>query len=203
MYTEAYRQKPLLVHSFLAGVPLRTLERVELPGGREGMTIEEISDVVGFGGEVEMEVGPVTQALFQLRTLVGRILRWDETKELVKSVSFISRLKEEDLARSLIVPGKPAGISRILYQFENETLGEIINRTVHCFWLMAAERTANGYALWFAVYVKKLNWFTPIYMALISPLLKCIIYPAMLRGVRRQWEKTFPDRTVKPRNCVA
>ena len=162
MYKEEYRQNPLRVHSFLAGVPLRTLERVELPGGREGMTIEEISGVIGFGGEVEMEVGPVTQALFWLRTLVGRILHWDETNELVESVSFISRLNEEDRARSLIVPGKPAGISRILYQFENETLGEIVNRAAHCFWLTATERTANGYALWFAVYVKRLNWFTPI-----------------------------------------
>ena len=117
----------------------------------------------------------------RLRTLIGRILRWDEAKELVESVSFISRLNKEDRSRSLIVPGKPAGIARILYQFQNETLGEIINRTVHCFWLMATERTANGYALWFAVYVKKLNWFTPIYMALISPLVKWIIYPAMQR----------------------
>src|SRR5215467_4849042 len=192
MDTDVYRQKPLRVHSFLADVPLRTLERVVLPGGREGMTIEEISGVVGFGGEVVMEVGPVTQALFRLRTLIGRILGWDEAKELVESVSFISRLNEEDRTRSLIVPGKPAGISRILYQFENETLGEIVNRTVHCFWLMATEQTANGYALWFAVYVKKLNWFTPIYMALISPLLKWIIYPAMMKGVRRRWEKTFP-----------
>jgi hypothetical protein len=165
---------------------------VELPGGREGMTIEEIGRVVGFGGEVEMDVGPVTQALFRLRTLIGRILRWDEAKELAGSVSFISRLNEEDRARSHIVPGKPAGISRILYLFENETLGEIINRTVHCFWLMASERTANGYALWFAVYVKKLNWFTPIYMALISPLVKWIIYPAMMKGVRRRWEDAFP-----------
>jgi Protein of unknown function (DUF2867) len=192
MNIDVYRQKPLRVHSFLAGVPLRTLERVELPGGREGMTIEDISVVVGFGGEVEMKVGPVTQALFRLRTLIGRILGWDEAKELVESVSFISRLNEEDRIRSLIVPGKPAGNSRILYRFDNETLGEIINRTVHCFWLMATERTASGYALWFAVYLKKLNWFTPIYMALISPLLKWIIYPAMLKGVRRRWEKTFP-----------
>ena len=192
MNIEVYRQKPLRVHSFLAGVPLCTLERVELPGGREGMTIEEISRVVGFGGEVEMDVGPVTQALFRLRTLIGRILGWDEAKELVESVSFISRLNKEDRSRSLIVPGKPAGIARILYQFQNETLGEIINRTVHCFWLMATERTANGYAIWFAVYVKKLNWFTPIYMALISPLVKWIIYPAMLNGIRRRWEKTFP-----------
>ncbi len=76
--------------------------------------IKEISDVVGFGGEVEMEVGPVTQALFLLRTLIGRILRWDEAKELVESVSFISRLNEEDRARSIIAPGKSAGISRIL-----------------------------------------------------------------------------------------
>ena len=193
MYIEAYRQKPLRVHSFLAGIPLRTLERVELPGGREGMTIEEISGVVGFGGEVEMEVGPVTEAFFWLRTQIGRILRWDEAQELVGSVSFISRLNEEDRARSLIVPGKPAGISRILYQFENEMLGEIINRTVHCFWLMATERTASGYALWFAVYVKKLNWFTPIYMALITPMLKWIIYPAMLKGVKRRWEQAFPN----------
>lgn len=111
---------------------------------------------------------------------------------MVESASFISLLNKEDRARSRIAPGKPAGISRILYQFENETLGEIINRTVHCFWLMATEPTASGYALWFAVYVKKLNWFTPVYMALISPLLKWIIYPAMLRGVRRRWEKAFP-----------
>jgi hypothetical protein len=190
MKVEAYRQKPLRVHSFLAGIPLRTLERVELPGGREGMTIQEISDVVGFGGEVKMKVGPVTEALFRLRTLIGRILRWDEAKKLVESASFVPRLSDDDRARSLIVPGKSAGISRILYQFENEMLGEIINRTVHCFWLMATEQTANGYALWFAVYVKKLNWFTPIYMALISPLLKWIIYPAMLKGVRRRWDES-------------
>ena len=91
MDMDVYRQKPLRVHSFLAGIPLRTLERVDLPGGHEGMTIEEISGVVGFGGEVEMEVGQVTQALFWLRTLIGRILGWDEAKELVKSASFISR----------------------------------------------------------------------------------------------------------------
>jgi hypothetical protein len=89
MYIESYRQKPLRVHSFLAGIPLHTLERVELPWGRDGMAIEEISDVIGFGGEVEMEVGQVTQAFFSLRTLIGRILRGDEAKELVESVSFI------------------------------------------------------------------------------------------------------------------
>jgi lysophospholipid acyltransferase (LPLAT)-like uncharacterized protein len=189
---EEFRQRPLRVHSFLADVPLRTLERIELCGGRPGMTLKEINAVIGFGGEAEMEVGPVTNALFRLRTLIGRLLGWDEADELVESVSYVSRLSADDRDRSLVPPSQPAGISRILYQFENEMLAEIINRTVHCFWVMASESSPHGYSLHLAVYVKRLNWFTPIYMTLVSPLLKWIIYPSMTKGIRQRWEKEFP-----------
>jgi hypothetical protein len=187
-----FKRKQLRALSLLADVPLRTLERMELTGGRAGMGLKEISEVIGFGGEAEIEVGPVTRTLFALRGLIGRLLHWDDQKELIEAVTYLPRLSAEDRARSQVVPGQAAGISRILYQFDSEMLGEIINRTVHCFWLMASERTANGYALYFAVYVKRLNWFTPIYMALISPMLKWIIYPAMMKGIRRRWEEIFP-----------
>ena len=189
---EEFRQNPLRAHSFLDGIPMHSLDRVDLPGGRAGMTLQEISEVVGFNGEAEMNVGFATKSLFWLRGLIGRILHWDDAPKLVESISYISRLNAEDRAKTLITPGKVSGIARILYQFENEMLGEIINRTVHCFWLLASERTANGYVLWLAVYVKKLNWFTPIYMAVISPMLKWIIYPAMLKGVITRWDKAFP-----------
>jgi hypothetical protein len=192
MKEEEFRQRLLRVHGFLADVPMHSLDCLELPGGDAGMTLQEISDVVGFGGEAEMEVNPLTQGLFQLRALIGGILNWDEAQELVTSVSYLSKLSEEDRARSHVAPGKAVGISRILYQFDDEMLAEIVNRTVHCFWVMASERTANGYRLWMAVYVKKLNWFTPIYMALISPLLKWVIYPAMHKGMKRRWEQAFP-----------
>ena len=152
----------------------------------------EISTIIGFGDQGEIEVGPITKALFWLRGMIGRIFHWDNVKELSESVSYLSRLNEEDRTRSLITPGKEQGISRVLYCFENEFLAEIVNRTVHCFWLMASERTATGYALYLAVYVKKLNWFTPIYMALVSPMLKWIIYPSMENGVKRRWAKAFP-----------
>jgi hypothetical protein len=192
MNTDEFRQKRLRVHSFLHDVPLRTLSRVDLPGGRVGMTLQEIMAVVGFGSGEDIEVGLVTHALFWLRSWIGRLLHWDEAKTLAESISYLSRLSEADRACSLVTPGRVEGISRILYQFEHERLGEIINRTVHCFWLVVSERTTHGYVLYFAVYVKKLNWFTPIYMALISPLLKWIIYPSMLQGVRQRWEKAFP-----------
>ena len=189
---EEFRQKSLRAHSFLNGIPLHSLDRVDLPGGRAGMTLQEISGVVGFNGEAEMNVGRITQSLFWLRGLIGRILHWDDAPKLVESRTYLDRLTDEDRARTLVAPGQAAGISRILYLFENEMLGEIINRTVHCFWLLASERTAHGYTLWLAVYVKKLNWFTPVYMAVISPMLKWIIYPAMLNGVIERWKKSFP-----------
>jgi len=192
MKTEEFMQKPLRARTLLAGIPIKTLERVELPGGREGMMLQEISDIIGFGGEVAMEVGPITRSLFWLRTLIGRVLHWDEAPELVAPLSYVSQLTKDDLARSVVPPGKPAGISRILYEFDHEMLGEIINRTVHCFWVMATERTTTGYVLWLAVYVKKLNWFTPIYMAVISPMLKWIIYPSMFKGIIRRWAHAFP-----------
>lgn len=189
---DGFRQMPLRAHSLLAGIPLRTLSRIDLPGGRRGMTIAEISAIVGFGDQVEVEVGPVTKALFWLRGMIGRIFHWDDAQDLVGSVSYLPRLSEDERARSLITPGKPQGISRVLYCFEHEYLAEIVNRTVHCFWLLALERTATGYALYLAVYVKKLNWFTPIYMALVSPMLKWIIYPSMEKGVRSRWAREFP-----------
>jgi hypothetical protein len=192
MKLEEFKQNSLRAHCFLSDVPIHSLDYIELPGGYPGMTLQEISDVVGFNGEAEMELGFLTHMLFQLRGLIGRILHWDDAQKLVDSVSYLSKLSEEDRARSHVVPGKAAGISRILYQFKNEMLAEIVNRTVHCFWVMASEHTANGYKLWVAVYVKKLNWFTPIYMALISPMLKWVIYPAMRKGMKRRWEKTFP-----------
>lgn len=182
---------PLRVHSFLAGVSLHSLHRVVLPGGRSGMTMPEINATLGFSSTEGIEVGPVTRALFWLREKTGQLLGWEDAEELIAAHTWLARLSAEDRARSLMPPGKVEGISRVLYCFEHELLAEIINRTVHCFWVMAVTETASGYELWMAVYVKKLNWFTPIYMALITPMLKWMIYPAMTNGVRQRWERTF------------
>jgi hypothetical protein len=193
MKTAEYRQRSLRVHRFLDGVPMHSLDVVELPGGAAGMDLAEISGVIGFGGDAEVEIGPLTRGLFALRGWVGRILRWDDHQELTDSVTYLRKLSDADRGCSRVPPGKAAGISRILYQFEHEMLAEIVNRTVHCFWVLASEPTATGYRLWIAVYVKRLNWFTPIYMALISPLLRWIIYPAMRKAMREHWEAAFPS----------
>ena len=75
---------------------------------------------------------------------------------------------------------------------------EIINRTVHCFWVLASERTADGYNLYNGVYVKNVNWRTPIYMTLISPVLKSIIYPAIEKSMRQNWEQNLLAEKEEP-----
>jgi hypothetical protein len=203
MKNHEFKRRPWRAHTFLAGVPLRTLEPIDLQGGRDGMTVEEIGAITGFGGEKELKLGPLTQALFWLRGLIGRIFGWDDVPDLTESISYISKLSDEDRARSLVRPGKVSGISRILYQSNDEMLGEIINRTVHCFWVMAVERTSTGYTLWMAVYVRRLNFFTPVYMALISPVLKWIIYPAFKRSIKARWARVFPSDPCGPGQQMA
>ncbi|HLM61257.1 MAG TPA: DUF2867 domain-containing protein, partial [Pyrinomonadaceae bacterium] len=141
----------------------------------------------------KVEQNAVTKALFDLRGMIGKILHWDDATQLVQEFSYLPRLTAEEHAKSLVPPGEVRGISRVLYCFENEMTLEIINKTVHCFWVIASELTGDGYNLYNAVYVKKLNWRTPIYMTLVSPMLKHLIYPAIGKSIEQNWEREFPD----------
>jgi hypothetical protein len=193
--TANFNRLPLKAHGFLAGIPLHSLDCIELHGGRANMTIADIYRVSGLSEVGEVEIGATTKALFDLRGQIGKVLGWDDVPELVEKVSYLPRLTTEERAKSLLPPGEVRGIARVLYCFENELLLEIINRTVHCFWCLASEKTADGYRLYNAVYVKKLNWRTPIYMTLVSPVLKLVIYPAIEKSVRLHWEREFPQKT--------
>lgn len=184
-----FSEIPLLAHTLLIGVPIHSLDLIELKGGRRGMTMLEVKEAAGFNTR-KVEAGPITMALFWLRGFIGRIFRWDNDEELAEAVSYIDRLSNEERERSKVRPGTPEGISRVLYCSDNEFLAEIVNRTVHCFWLLAIREAADGYRLYSAVYVKKLNWFTPVYMALVGPILKWIIYPALYKSVRDHWQQT-------------
>jgi hypothetical protein len=188
---ELFERLPLRAHGLLEGVPLHDLWVMDLPGGRDGMSIAEVNDIVGFAGEGEMRVGPITQGLFFLRGLVGRLLRWDDAPNLVSTISYVDRLTEEDRTRSCIRAGTLHGIMRDLYMFEREYAGEIVNRTVHAFVVTATEKTASGYRLYVAIYVARVGWFTPIYLALITLPCQWIIYPSMRRGIRRRWSEEF------------
>ena len=185
---EEYERLPLRVHAFLADVPLHDAWVVDMPRTSGGITLAEF---LRRAGNLFQRPSPAVQALLSVRFFVGSLFDWDRSTSDLASESFAQRLTDEDRARSLVPAGTPDGLFRIVYRFENEQLNELVNRTVHAGALSALVEAAASYRFYFAVYVREVSRFTPLYMAVIDPFRKLIVYPELLRGVSAQWDATF------------
>jgi len=187
---------PLRVHSLLSDVPLHDVWAVDLPKRRAGVTLSEFLHRTSRDGSDAAKAEtrkftPAARALFALRFFLGRIFRLEAEPKDALATSFVNRLTEEDRARSLVAPGTREGLFRIVYRFENEQLVEVQNRTVHGAALSALAERADGYRFYFAVYVRRRTWITPFYMGLIDPFRKWIIYPALLKKICANWDKSI------------
>ncbi len=193
---DEYYALPLRAHSLLAGVPLHDVWAVDLPTRRDGITLSDFlrrmsrRDSNAADSKIN-RLPPMARALFRLRFFLGRIFRLETEPKDALAASFSSRLTAEDRARSSVVPGTPEGLFRVVYRFENEQLLEVHNRTVHAAALSALTEGAGSYRFYFAVYVQRRTWITPLYMGLIDPFRRWIIYPAMLRRVRGAWDQNI------------
>ena len=129
-------------------------------------------------------------ALLNLRLFVGRLLGWDREPAATAWESFATRMTTADRSRSLVPAGTREGLFHVVYRFENEQLLELINSTAHAATLSTLVETGNGYRFYFGVYVRSVSRFTPIYMALIDPFRKLVVYPSLLRSVLAKWNET-------------
>jgi hypothetical protein len=185
-----FEQLPLRVHDFLAGVPLHDVWAIDLPHARAGITLDEFSRKVG-AGALPFKDSQATGALLKLRFFLGRIFGWDREPPANAWESLATRLTAADRSKSLVPAGKREGVFQVVYRFENEQLLELVNRTAHAAAFGALVEMANHYRFYFAVYVQSVGGFTPVYMALIDPFRKLIVYPSLLRGVRENWNQSF------------
>jgi hypothetical protein len=185
--TQEFARLPLRVHDFLVGVPLHDVWAIELPHTRSGITLDEFSRTANTR---MCTLSPVARALLDVRLFVGRLLGWDREPAATAWETFATRLTAADRSKSLALAGTREGLFRVVYRFENEQLLEVINRTAHAAALSALVETANAYRFYFAVYVRSVSRFTPIYMALIDPFRRLVVYPSLLQTVRAKCNKT-------------
>jgi hypothetical protein len=184
-----FERLPLRVHQFLVGVPLHDVWAIDLPSPRTGITLDEFLRATN---DRLFSLTPGVRGLVALRLLIGNIFGWDRPRPSTEAVpTFADRLTEEDRARSLAPAGAREGLFRVVYQFQNEKLVELINRTVHAAALSALVEEPNRYRFYFAVYVRSASRLTPLYMAAIDPFRKFIVYPSLLRSVRANWDRTM------------
>jgi hypothetical protein len=186
--TQEFERLPLRVHAFLAGVPLHDVWAVDLPRTRSGITLDEF---LRTASACLLTPSPVVRALIDIRLFVGRLLGWDGEPAADAWETFATRLTTADRSKSLAPAGTCEGLFRVVYRFENEQLLELINRTAHAAALSALVETAHAYRFYFGVYVLSVSRFTPVYMALIDPFRKLVVYPSLLRAVRATWNQTF------------
>jgi hypothetical protein len=186
--TKEFERLPLRVHDFLAGVPLHDVWAVDLPRTRSGITLVEFLRTTS--GR-PFTLSPIVRALLNIRLFVGRLLGWDREPAASACETFATRLTSADRSKSLALAGTQEGLFRVVYRFENEQLLEVINRTAHAAALSTLVETANAYRFYFGVYVRSVGRFTPVYMALIDPFRKLVVYPSLLRSVRANWNQNF------------
>lgn len=184
---KVFRQKALYAHTFLADAPLHDVWAIHLNGGGPGRTLHSLQPLLR-SQNIE-RVHPVVRGLFALRFALGKLFGWDDGAPDVAppSASYLHRLSAADRARSLTKPGTMSNGFRVIYEFENEALSEIINGTVQAFSLLAMEPTPNGYHVYWAIYVKNISWLTSVYMALIDPFRRILVYPIIIRQLERAW----------------
>lgn len=181
------RRLPLRAHELLEGVPLHDVWRIRLQGGGSPLTAVQV--VESFARLDPTGAGPVVRGLFALRAFLGWALGWDRDDPSSRSRSYVERLTARDRQRSAVEPGSSQGFWTALYAFENEALGEVINRTVHAFLLFVVEPAPDGATLYWGVYVKPVGPLTRCYMALIDPFRRHLVYPTLIRRFEAAWRE--------------
>jgi hypothetical protein len=184
---------PLRVHTLLHDVPLEDAWAVPLSGGGDGRTVRDVRDAMVSG----LETAPaVVRGLFRLRARIGARFGWDHPRPAWDAESYASRLSPADRAQSLVAPGTPDGNFRLLYRFADEQLGELRNSTVHAFLSLSIRQTPGGYVAYLGVFVRPVHRFTRLYMGIIAPFRRLVVYPALIRNMQSAWAERYGRESV-------
>lgn len=186
---DEYQRLELRAHQLLPDVPLHDVWCVELPGGGAGRTLADVRELLR--ADDLASLSPVLRALFGLRSLLGRLFGWDAPKGPPRRSSHLELLTPSDRAQSLVEPGSRDGPFTALYVHPFEALSEIRNATVHAFSVFALREGPGGYRLFWAIYVEPVGQITGLYMAVIDPFRRFLVYPTILRHLHRNWCKTY------------
>ena len=182
---EEYERIDLLAHSLLVDVAIHDVWAIDLPGGGPNRTIADVRGILSM--ENLSASNAAVRFLFGVRSRLGRLFGWDREPRQASRESFLHRLSSSDRESSLVAPGSSDGPFRVLFVSERESIGEIHNATVHAFSVFALVERSAGYRLYLCIYVRPVGRATGLYMRLIDPFRRILIYPAMLRYIRSAW----------------
>lgn len=140
----------------------------------------------------------MTSFLVKCRHLLGKLLPLDKNINTLsipgcEEKSIKQRLTTHDLSQDK--GGKPIRKKNVgaeflpVYLFENESLHELSNDTVHGLVHIGWIKVDNFYTATLAVYSKPRGKMGKVYLKLIEPFRYHIIYPAIMKSIKEEWQK--------------
>ncbi len=141
----------------------------------------------------------VVSFLFTLRYWISNVIPLDKNVNTLPipgctETTVKSRLTREELEQSKT--GKAIQLNttdlefRPVYLFQDESLHEISNDTVHGLihfgWI---KKNDNFYTASLAIYVIPRGMIGKVYLKLIEPFRRYIVYPAMMKSIKAIWQE--------------
>jgi hypothetical protein len=187
----AHTSRPWRIHELTGDFRLEDVWALPTPGGPDDFPrlVQGFPRLVRGLASADPSRGSsrTARALWAIRWKLGKLLGWDRPEAGLGTR--VPTLRDRLPTGLREAPSGP-DLHRFssLYQLEDEWAAEIANRTVHGVlhlgWV--PDRT-GGYRAQLAVLVKPNGRFGTVYMAAIRPFRRLIVYPAMLRGIEREW----------------
>ena len=141
----------------------------------------------------------VARALWAVRWKLGKVLGWDRQGGVPDQVPTLRDRLPADLRAAPSGPTFTGLPFKPLYLLDDEFAAEIVNRTVHgVLHLGWIPNGTGGYSGEMAVYVKPNGLLGTVYMAVIKPFRRLIVYPALMREIERRWSATEEPRSQSP-----
>jgi Protein of unknown function (DUF2867) len=189
--SSAHTSRPWRIHELTRDFRLEDVWALPTPGGPDDFPrlVEDFPRLVrGFDAADGWQgISRAARALWAIRWRLGGLLGWDRPEAgLGSRVPTLRDRLPTDLREA---PSGPE-LHRFtpLYLLEDEWAAEIANRTVHgVLHLGWVPDQAGGHRGQMAVLVKPAGLLGTCYMAAIRPFRHLIVYPAMLRGIEREW----------------
>ena len=190
---------PLEAPERIEGYTLHDVWRVDL-AHRGDCDVPALITVIERSRRESLPLG--VRWLFALRRSFGRWLRLDTPpREAARPRHGESHREERDprVPRSVEeashrAPGSTLGPFRVLYVLPHEAMFHVINRTVDAIVVVTIRSEVWGSRLDWSTYLAPVGRVTGIYMALIDPFRRRVVYPALEDWIVRRWR----DRSEAP-----
>lgn len=182
---EAHTARPWRIHEMTRDFELLDVWALPTPGGPTDF--ERLVELVTSFDPARAS-SPAVRFLFDVRSRLGELLRWDDPGEGIgtRVVTLRDRLpddlRESTMTRLEAVPFSP------LYETEDEFAAEVANRTVHGVlhlgWVPDGDGTYRGQL---AILVKTNGLLGTAYVTAIAPFRYLVVYPLLLKDIERAW----------------